>query len=311
MRSVQGITRLMIIAAALVLGVVALAPAAGAQVVFQTGSPGDCRSTSDTAVCGLIEIKAKQFTGQGTLGGMTFVRTSAASSIKGGSTTASSPGSFWELAENFSNTSSSKVTFAPKAGALSGQQVQVELGKYDASGNQLDGVAIRCVDPTYFTCLLPWTVRPDKSADYNVYMPMGIAIVRSHPVIVKVVNQTDQALQRSTEARTTGMIESATNAGDSATIAALNGDQAGFAYYQYYRDTSEANVMTVAYTFLPGGTGVLTGAVIDVEVAISDTGVATTSCRVDQNLLVNLSCAGAVVGNPLQGTTMVLVSVAA
>jgi hypothetical protein len=53
MRIAQGITRLMIIATALVLGVVALAPAAGAQVVFQTGSPGDCRSTSNKAVCGL------------------------------------------------------------------------------------------------------------------------------------------------------------------------------------------------------------------------------------------------------------------
>jgi len=316
MRSTQLIRKIAPFAAAVVLSVIALGGTASAQVLFQVGLPEQCLvntalgSQAQFDTCGLVENKARAFGVQGSLQGMPLKRTNVVmskGSWLGGSTNAGNPGSFWASLSDGGFGLLGTVFYAPTSGPLVNEPVQIQYGETGLANRPA-----KCINLTFFSCEVPETLQPTSGSN-RTQTKLSVVIVQSHPVILKIINQTDQPLTRSTQLRLTGFVQDTASTNDALArgIAALSGSQQGQAYYHLYRDQSVVNNATVSYQFLAGGTGVLTGAILNIDFSVGTDGVAKGSCNADQGLLVNLSCSVAVLGEPNEGPTIAVVSVAA
>ena len=311
---VRVVTRISVVAAALAV-LAALAASAGAQT-FQVGLPSECsaapRNSSNPGQdrCLLVENRARDFGVTGSLSRMPLRRTDvsmAKGSWVGGSSEATNPGSFWaQFGIGFSGLRGT-VSYAPATGPLAAEPVQIQVGE-TGSETRL----VRCINIRFFTCEVPETVQPLTGGGIYGQIPASVAVVTTHPVILKIVNQTDQWLKRSTDLRLTGFVADSESTSEIMTrsIAPLERSQQGQAYYHLYRDLSVDNNATVEYQFGAGGTGVLTGGIIGISVTIDKNGVATGSCNAPQGLLVNVSCTVRILGIPEEGPTIAVVSVA-
>lgn len=304
--------------AASVLALVTLclmAAPSGAQT-FEVGLPSDCsaavsnQSNPHLDLCLLVENRTRQYGVQGTLGGMALRRTDvemSKGSWAGGSSTATSPGSFWaRFGPGFTGLLG-VVSYAPATGPLAGSPVRIQIGE---SGSRTR--LATCVTVRYFACEIPETAQPLAGGNILGQVPVAVAIVENRPVILKIINQTDQPLTRSTDLRLTGFVQDTESTNDALArgIAALRGSQQGQAYYHLFQDLSTDNNATVEYQFSSGGTGVLTGGIIGMSITIDRNGVATGTCNPPQGLLVNVSCAVRILGEPNEGPTIAIVSVA-
>jgi hypothetical protein len=296
--------------------VLAILASAVAAQTFQVGKSSDCSAAVGNAsnpgqdVCLLVENKAREFGVQGRLQGMPLQRTNVSmskGSWVGGSSTAGNPGSFWgQLSVGFTGLLGT-VSYAPTTGPLANEPVQIQVGETGSATRR-----VKCVNLSFFSCETPETLQSLSDNAILGQIPLGIAIVQSHPVILKIINQTDQPLSRSTQLRLTGFVQDTGTTNDALAkgIAPLQGSQQGQAYYHLYRDQSVANNATVSYQFAAGGTGVLTGAILNIDLSIGTDGVAKGTCSADQGLLVNLACSVAVLGEANEGPVIAVVSVA-
>ena len=296
-----------------------LAATAHAQATFQVGLPTNCL-VGDGAIggarpqgsyCALVENKARAFGVQGALTGMALERTNVTMSKGlwlGGSSAAGNPGSFWASMFNNGFGLLGTAFYAPPAGPLASDPVEIQLGDSGSSTRHA-----KCINIRYFSCEIPETTQEVVAGMTRGQSTLAVVIVQSHPVILKIVNQTDQRLTRSTQLRLAGFVQDTASTNDALaqSIAPLQGSQQGQAYYHLYRDQSVADNATVSYQFAAGGTGVLTGAILNIDLSIATDGVAKGSCSADQGLNVNLTCSVAVLGEPNEGPTIAIVNVAA
>ena len=304
--------------AGLLLAIVALsvmAAPARAQT-FQVGLPSDCSAARSNwmnpnlDLCLLVENRTRQYGVQGTFNGMSLKRTDVKMSKgfwDGGSSSATSPGSFWSRYGPGGTGLLGVVSYAPATGPLAGTPVQIQVGE---SGSETR--LAQCINVRYFACEIPETTQPPAESNILGQFPVAVAIVENRPVILKIINQTDQPLRRSTDLRLTGFVQDTASTNDALAlgIAALQRSQQGQAYYHLFRDLSVDNNATVEYQFAAGGTDVLTGGIIGISLTIDRNGVATGTCNPPQGLLVNVSCAVRVLGEPNEGPTIAIVSVA-
>ncbi len=292
-----------------------MAAPVGAQT-FQVGLPSDCNAAFGNRwnpgqdVCLLVENRARQYGVQGTFRGMTLQRTGvkmSKGSWSGGSSVATNPGSFWGQFGIGGTGLLGVVSYAPATGPLAGDALQIQVGDTGS-----DTRLAKCVNVRFFACETPETTQSLTDGNTLGQPPIAVAIVENRPVILKIINQTDQALRRSTDLRLTGFRQDTESTNDALarSIAALQRSQQGQAYYHLFRDLSTDNNATVEYQFSSGGSDVLTGGIVGISLTIDQNGEATGTCNPPQGLLVTVSCAVRILGEPNEGPTIAIVSVA-
>lgn len=188
------------------------------------------------------------------------------------------------------------ATFRATTGALQAHSMQVETD-YTRWWKGDDRIfSPSCPGGTYYACLLPKTYAYGDTNRGPAYVT-GYASVETRPLIVKVLNMTDQPLVRSTEARETGALRD-TQVADPATIVAAGPRGPGAGYYHYFRDASVANAVTASYTFANGeGSTSLTGSVIDLNVQVDADGTTErSSCAVPEGGQVTIECSVTMLG---------------
>ena len=206
------------------------------------------------------------------------------------------------------------ASFAPAGGALSAP-VAV---KYDwvnlngiNDGTPRDGMySLTCSEQAYLVCQTPEIFSHARGFPLVTDIT-GFASIESRPLIVKIINQTDQPLVRSSEARMTGLLRD-DQVADPITINAMHNGRVGNGYYHFYRDSSKANNATVSYTFGAGSEGsALTHGVIDINIVVDEAGDTTTSsCRPPDGLDVTVQCAVTMIGSA-DGILTAIVSIGA
>lgn len=178
---------------------------------------------------------------------------------------------------------------------------------------QLSGVddpkfALSCPDATYLVCVLPKVWEKQINSQPNEFT--GLATVESRPLIIKILNLTDQPLVRSSEARGTGVTRDNGTTERPATVPAFADGLAGARYYHYYRDTSVPNNVTVSYAFADGATATtLTGGVLDINVDVAaDGSTSASACTPPEGLPLTVECKVTMLGTA-DGILTALVSV--
>ncbi len=167
--------------------------------------------------------------------------------------------------------------------------------------------SLSCLDAEYLVCTTPdvWKTNREGSPVINwIASPFprmqnakGIASIESRPLIVKVLNMTDQPLVRAFEVRANGAIRD-TQTADPETIRAGADGRTGAAYYHFYRDASRANSVALSYAFVDGaGATSLTGGVLDIDIAIDQDGTTEKSqCTVPSGGAVTIECSVTMLG---------------
>lgn len=200
------------------------------------------------------------------------------------------------------------ATFRATTGALKSQSMTVDTDYIQWWSGDNRQFSPTCPGSTYYGCLLPKSYSfgdsnrpPDKVTGY--------ASIETRPLIVKVLNMTDQPLVRSTEARATGALRDEQVA-DPATVGAAGAGGPGVGYYHYFRDTTVPNSMTASYTFANGATSTaLTGSVLDINVDVAADGKTdASSCSVPEGGQVTIQCSVTMLGLS-DGVLTALVSV--
>lgn len=188
------------------------------------------------------------------------------------------------------------ATFRATTGVLKDHSVNVEtdFNQWWAGDNRQ--FSPTCPGGSYYGCLLPKTYSFGDSNRPPAYVT-GYASIETRPLIVKVLNMTDQPLVRSTEARATGALRDEQVA-DPATVGPTGEPGPGVGYYHYFRDTSVPNSMTASYTFADGPTSTaLTGSVIDINVDVAADGKTdASSCSVPEGGQVTIQCSVTMLG---------------
>ena len=198
--------------------------------------------------------------------------------------------------------------FSPTGGALTAP-VAVDFNWMNMNGLADGTYTMTCPEQAYLVCQTPAVF--SHKVNRHVRDITGFASIESRPLIVKIINQTDQPLVRSSEARTTGLLRD-DQVADPATINAMHNGHVGNGYYHFYRDSSKANNATVSYTFGAGSEGTaLTHGVIDIDIVVDEAGTTTTStCRAPEGLDVTVQCAVTMIGSA-DGILTAIVSIGA
>jgi hypothetical protein len=180
-------------------------------------------------------------------------------------------------------------------------------------------IGLTCEAQTFFVCETPpvWMKNRVGSAWYNwasggpqpVSNVIGFATIESRPLIVKVLNMTDQPLVRSGDVRTNGLLRS-TLVTDPGTVAASIDDRTGVGYYHFYRDADHSTSATFFYEFANGPTATsLTGGALEFTVNVAADGSTDASkCVPPTGLLQSVECSVTVIGIA-DGTLQALVAV--
>ena len=200
------------------------------------------------------------------------------------------------------------TSFTPAGGALN-TPVSVKYDWENMNGFKEGTYTMTCPEQTYLVCQTP-EVYSHKVAKF-VHNLEGYASIESRPLIIKIINQTDQPLVRPIEARTTGLLRD-NQVADPKTISAMHNGHVGNGYYHFYRDSSQANNATVSYTFAAGTEGsALTHGVLDINIDVDGAGDTTKStCRAPEGLDVTVQCAVTMIGSA-DGILTAIVSIGA
>lgn len=199
------------------------------------------------------------------------------------------------------------VTYRAMGSGLAGSTVKVETGWDTMIG---PSYAPSCPTATYLVCVASPTWEKQISNGQSPQQITGLVTIESRPLIIKIINLTDQPLVRSSEARGTGVLRDASIYPRPANVPALADGLAGTGYYGYYRDVSVANNVTMSYTFADGATSkTLTGGVLDINVDVASDGkTGASACTPPEGLPLTVECKVTMLGNA-DGILMALVSV--
>ena len=211
------------------------------------------------------------------------------------------------------------TSFGPAGGALN-TPVSVTYDWKNMNGRDEGTFTMTCPEQTYLVCQTP-EVYSNKVFREPANLE-GYASIESRPLIIKIINQTDQPLVRSSEARTTGLLRD-NQVADPETISAMHNGHVGNGHYHFYRDSSQANNATVSYTFAAGTEGTaLTDSVLEINIVVdlppteaeavtAVVGDATKStCRAPEGLDVTVQCAVTTIGSA-DGIITAIVSIGA
>lgn len=199
------------------------------------------------------------------------------------------------------------ATYRAMGGGLQGATVKVETG-WDTLTRP--GYAPTCPTATYLVCIVSKTWEKQLDNGQSPRQIVGLATIETRPLIVKIMNLTDQPLVRSSEARGTGVLRDQSLSPRPATVPALADGLSGTGYYHYYRDASVSNNVTMSYTFANGATATtLTGGVLDINVDVAADGTTGASaCTPPEGLALTVECKVTMLGSA-DGILMALVSV--
>jgi len=172
-------------------------------------------------------------------------------------------------------------------------------------------IGLTCEAQTFLVCELPpvWMKNRFGLAWAPISNVTGFATIESRPLIVKVLNMTDQPLVRSGDVRTNGLLRS-TLVADATTVSASINDRTGVGYYHFYRDADRSTSATFFYEFDNGPTAnSLTGGALEFTVNVAADGSTDASkCVPPTGLLQSVECSVTVIGIA-DGTLQALVAV--
>lgn len=212
------------------------------------------------------------------------------------------------------------MTFQGTAGPLSNAEVTVRADYDTFTDTDPDKrIGLTCEGASYFVCETSpvWMKNRTGDAAYNwvtggpklVSNVIGFASIESRPLIVKILNMTEQPLVRSGDVRTNGLLRSEEVA-DPATVAASVDDRTGVGYYHFYRDAERGNSATFLYEFADGTSSTsLTGGALEFTIDVAADGSTDASkCVPPTGILQNVECSVTVIGIA-DGTLQALVAV--
>lgn len=275
---------------ALAIALAALAPTASAATTESCPIIG-------TSACGVVTNRVMAFGTHGGVIGTTSIQRTGAKEIGGWNFTGSSTAAFgWNASvwDGFRMGSSTfpegEITYGPVSGPLKDRVATVRMTWGDLKGDTQPAYRLSCPRSTFLVCSTP-LVNGDGWTYQNPQELIGLATIESRPLILKIANQTDQPLARSSEPRESALIRD-TAVADPATIPALTDGLDGGGYYHYFRDTSKANNATMAYTFADGtGATSLTGGVITIDINVAaDGSTSASSCKAPEGLAQTVQC---------------------
>jgi hypothetical protein len=194
------------------------------------------------------------------------------------------------------------------SGTLGSASVKVQTQMGTLMGLNDPKFTLDCPGATYLVCVLPkvW----EKQINSQPQAFTGLATIESRPLVIKIMNLTDQPLTRSSEARGMAVLRDPSVSPRPANVPAMADGLAGTAYYHYYRDASVANNVTMSYAFADGtASQVLTGGVLDINVDVAADGTTgASSCTPPEGLPLTVECKVTMLGSA-DGVLMALVSV--
>lgn len=212
------------------------------------------------------------------------------------------------------------VTYRGTAPDLAAAQVDVRADHEPFTSQDPDKrIGLTCESQSFLVCeTYPvWMKNRVGSAWYNwasggpevLSNAIGFATIESRPLIVKVLNMTEQPLVRASDVRTNGLLRSA-EVKDPSTIAASIDGRTGVGYYHYYRDADRATSATFFYEFANGSTETsLTGAALEFTVNVAADGSTDASnCVPPTGLIQSVECSVTIIGIA-DGTLQALISV--
>ena len=189
---------------------------------------------------------------------------------------------------------------------------QHEVGvKADYNRFYLEGEFARgltCVANGYLTCTAPavWSHSPAYEGCFGIFscierpvmMVDAPATIETRPLIVKILNMTDQPLVRSSNPSLTGVVRDE-RIEDPATIAAGTDGRTGAGYYHLLRDSSRADGVAMSYVFADGvGATSLTGRDLNIDIVVGEDGsTAQSSCSASSSGAVAIECDVKVLGD--------------
>ena len=189
---------------------------------------------------------------------------------------------------------------------------QHEVGvKADYNRFYLEGEFARgltCVANGYLTCTAPavWSHSPAYEGCFGIFscierpvmMVDAPATIETRPLIVKILNMTDQPLVRSSDPSLTGVVRDE-RIEDPSTIAAGTDGRTGAGYYHLLRDPSRADGVAMSYVFADGaGATSLTGRDLNIDVVVGEDGsTAQSSCSASSSGAVAIQCDVTVLGD--------------
>lgn len=183
--------------------------------------------------------------------------------------------------------------------------VKADYNRFDLEGQFARGLT--CGEPGYVVCRAAyvWSRTPSYTClgiftctEQPVQTIDAPATIETRPMIVKILNMTNQPLQRVSEPSLTGVVRDV-EIDDPATVAAGTDGRTGVGYYHLYRDAGRSNNVAVSYAFVDGvGETTLTGSVLDIDVVIGEDGSTEKSaCTVPSGGAVTIECAVHVLGD--------------
>lgn len=308
MRASRCIKRGLLTAAAVVVGAIAFGGTASAV------TPADCSFPQTWGVCGVVTNRIWAFGWNG--GTLTTTKIwQTGETTSNGNWVGRSWGAFdwnesswnsWSAA-SVNNKLGGDATYTA-SGTLGAVPVKVATKHGELAGLNDPKFALSCPNATYLVCVLPkvW----EKQINSQPQEFTGLATIESRPLIIKILNLTDQPLERSSEARGTGVLRDTATSERPRSVPALADGLAGTGYYHYYRDASVANNVTMSYTFADGVTAkTLTGGVLDINVDVAADGTTGASaCTPPEGLPLTVECKVTMLGTA-DGVLTALVSV--
>ncbi len=192
------------------------------------------------------------------------------------------------------------------AGLFSSEvDVKADYNRFDLEGEFARGLT--CGEPGYLVCrsAFVWSHTPSFTCfgiftcpEQPVRTIDAPATIETRPMIVKILNMTNQPLRRMSDPSLTGVIRD-NEIADPATIQAGTDGRTGAGYYHFYRDAGLSTNVAVSYAFTDGvGETTLTGSVLDIDVVIDKDGTSEKSaCTVPSGGAVTIECAVHVLGD--------------
>lgn len=192
------------------------------------------------------------------------------------------------------------VTYTATNSALKDATVRVVAYHDDFMGENHDSrYSLTCNTVTYLVCTTPavWM----KNRDYSWYQPLrmveGFASIETRPLVVKILNMTDQPLVRSTELALNNVRRDEQTA-DPETIPAGTDGRTRAGYYHFYRNPSANDTVSFNYAFADGTDATaLTGQEIGIDISINKDGTTDqSSCTAPTGSSTNVECSMTVLG---------------
>ena len=201
-----------------------------------------------------------------------------------------------------SNDESGAVKFEATAAALKHASVRVFADHAHFLGDDHEArYSLTCSTDSFLTCSTPavWMKNRDSFPGFifDLTSIEGLASIETRPLIVKVLNMTDQPLARSGEVSMNGARRDE-QVHDPATIAAGTDGRTAAGYYHFYRASSANDTVSINYIFADGaGATSLTGQEIGIDIKIGKDGSTdASSCATPSGGNATIECSVNVLG---------------